>query len=771
MAIKPTKDESQDAWMNRCMHDMVHPDDGSKGKPLAEAEAACLQIWRDAHPGSDPGFGKSGKSGKSGKNGRKRVAKDNGDDDDIDIMPDDDETYEDFMDRCMDATDGDDFTCQLAWDERGAKGVVHKTSVSPGHGVEFILSDATPDRMGDVIDADGWDLANFNKNPVALFNHRSDFPIGKWNNLRVANGKLRGHLQLAPEGTSDRIDEIRRLVDADILRAVSVGFMPIKSEPLTKDSHGTRFLNSELVETSLVAIPANPNALAVARSLNISRDTVAMVFAGKGNTKDQSTVRRGFNGGQAERPPVRKNRTMSPLTKRIEETEARLVQLRDGLTAHLESVDDENVTDTDLATTQEFNKKIADQEALYESLKQSEAKLGKTTEAGDGSTRTITSKTGERRPFALAPKKMEPLEFLVRAGTVRALARSMQISIDEARVKAYGEDEVTKAVCDLTLKAASAPAMTTVTGWAAELVQQIVTDLMPTLLPSAVYPTLSSLGLQLTFGRNGRIIIPTRSLTPTVAGSFVGEGAPIPVRQAAFTSQTLTPKKMAVISTWTREMDEHSIPAIEGLLREAIQQDTAVSIDSVLLDSNAATAIRPAGLRNGIAGLTPTAGGGFDALIGDLKGLTGAILTATNGNIRNMVFIMNPQQALSIGFIQPPNPSGLFPFRDEINNGRLNGRPLIQSGTVPLGTVICLDAADYVSINGDTPRFEISDQATLHMEDTSPANIGSAGTPPVVAAPVQSMFQTDSLALRLILPMNWAMRRQGVVAWVAGVTW
>jgi HK97 family phage prohead protease/HK97 family phage major capsid protein len=771
MAIKPTKDESQDAWMNRCMHDMVHPDDGSKGKPLAEAEAACLQIWRDAHPGSDPGFGKSGKSGKSGKNGRKRVAKDNGDDDDIDIMPDDDETYEDFMDRCMDATDGDDFTCQLAWDERGAKGVVHKTSVSPGHGVEFILSDATPDRMGDVIDADGWDLTNFNKNPVALFNHRSDFPIGKWNNLRVANGKLRGHLQLAPEGTSDRIDEIRRLVDADILRAVSVGFMPIKSEPLTKDSHGTRFLNSELVETSLVAIPANPNALAVARSLNISRDTVAMVFAGKGNTKDQSTVRRGFNGGQAERPPVRKNRTMSPLTKRIEETEARLVQLRDGLTAHLESVDDENVTDTDLATTQEFNKKIADQEALYESLKQSEAKLGKTTEAGDGSTRTITSKTGERRPFALAPKKMEPLEFLVRAGTVRALARSMQISIDEARVKAYGEDEVTKAVCDLTLKAASAPAMTTVTGWAAELVQQIVTDLMPTLLPSAVYPTLSSLGLQLTFGRNGRIIIPTRSLTPTVAGSFVGEGAPIPVRQAAFTSQTLTPKKMAVISTWTREMDEHSIPAIEGLLREAIQQDTAVSIDSVLLDSNAATAIRPAGLRNGIAGLTPTAGGGFDALIGDLKGLTGAILTATNGNIRNMVFIMNPQQALSIGFIQPPNPSGLFPFRDEINNGRLNGRPLIQSGTVPLGTVICLDAADYVSINGDTPRFEISDQATLHMEDTSPANIGSAGTPPVVAAPVQSMFQTDSLALRLILPMNWAMRRQGVVAWVAGVTW
>ena len=771
MAIKPTKDESQDTWMNRCMHDMVHPDDGSKPKPLAEAEAACLQMWRDAHPGSDPGFGKHGKPGKSGKRGLKKNGDGDGDGD-IDIMPDDDESYEDFMDRCMDATDGDDFTCQIAWDERAAKGVVHKTSVSPGHGVEFILSDATPDRMGDVIDADGWDLTNFNKNPVALFNHRSDFPIGKWSNLRVANGKLRGHLQLAPEGTSDRIDEIRRLVDADILRAVSVGFMPIKSEPLTKDSHGTRFLSSELVETSLVAIPANPNALAVARSLNISRDTVAMVFAGKGNTKDQSTVRRGFNGGQAESPPVRKNRTMSPLTKRIEETEARLVQLRDGLTAHLESVDDENVSDADLATTQEFNKKIADQEALHASLKESETKLGKTSGDDSGTTRTVISKTGERRPFSLAPKKMEPIEFLVRAGTVRALARSMGISIDEARVKAYGDDEATKAVCDLTLKAPSAPAMTTVVGWAAELVQQIVTDLMPTLLPSSVYPTLSGMGLQLSFGRNGRIIIPTRSLTPMVAGSFVGEGAPIPVRQAGFTSQTLTPKKMAVISTWTREMDEHSIPAIEGLLREAIQQDTAISIDSILLDANPATAIRPPGLRNGVAGLTPNANPDpFLALVGDLKALTGAILTATNGNIRKMVFIMNPQQALSIAFIQPAVPGSLFPFAAEIAQNKLNGKPVIQSGTVPLGTVICMDAADYVSVSGDAPRFEISDQATLHMEDTSPANIGSAGTPPVVAAPVQSMFQTDSLALRLILPMNWTVRRPGVVAWVAGVTW
>jgi HK97 family phage prohead protease len=693
--------------------------------------------------------------------------------------PEDDESEEDFMDRCTSET-GDEDACSLAWDERRARDVRHRTHVSPASGFEFILSDATPDRMGDVIVAEGWDLKNFLKNPIALFNHNSNFPIGKWKNLRVVKGELRGHLEMAPAGTSERIDEIRRLVEADILRATSVGFRPIESEPRDKNNKmsGELFRKSELVETSLVAVPANPNALAVAKSLHISRDTVAMVFAGQGNKKDQ--VDKHVAASTAGKPKrlVQKSTNMSPLTKRIEDTQQRLVSLKDQLTQHLETVDDENVTDADLTMTQELNKKIADQEKALEALKDAETKLAKKTGDDDGvtgssgsGTHIVVNSGNGRRPAGLAAKKLQPIEFLVRAGTVRAIARSMNLSVDDARQKIYGDDETTKVICDLTLKAAVSPAITTVGGWAAELVQQIVADLMPTLLPSAVYPTLSGMGLKLSFGRNGRIIIPTRNVTPSIAGSFVGEGQPIPVRIAGFTSQTLVPKKMAVITTWTREMDEHSVPAIEGLLRDAIQQDTAISIDTVLLDANAATSIRPAGLRNGVAGLTPTAAGGFNALVGDLKQLTGAILTATNGNIRNMVFIMNPQQALSISFIQPPVPGGLFPFAAEINAGRLNGHPVIQSGTVPLGTVLCLDAADFVSISGDTPRFEISDQATLHMEDTAPLQLAAAGTPAVVAAPAQSMFQTDSLALRLILPMNWVVRRAGVVSWVAGVTW
>jgi hypothetical protein len=54
-------------------------------------------------------------------------------------------------------------------------------------------------------------------------------------------------------------------------------------------------------------------------------------------------------------------------------------------------------------------------------------------------------------------------------------------------------------------------------------------------------------------------------------------------------------------------------------------------------------------------------------------------------------------------------------------------------------TVFFVDAADFFTASGDEPRFDVSDQATLHMEDTTPLAIGTAGSPNTVAAPVRSI--------------------------------
>jgi hypothetical protein len=132
-----------------------------------------------------------------------------------------------------------------------------------------------------------------------------------------------------------------------------------------------------------------------------------------------------------------------------------------------------------------------------------------------------------------------------------------------------------------------------------------------------------------------------------------------------------------VISTFTREIAEHSTPAIEGLIRNAMQEDTSVAVDTVLLDATAASTTRPAGLRNGVSTLTATAGGGFAALVGDIRQFVAALITASNGNLRQPVWIMNDIQALSIATTQ--NAGGDFPFAMEINNQRFQGYPVILS--------------------------------------------------------------------------------------------
>jgi HK97 family phage prohead protease/HK97 family phage major capsid protein len=638
--------------------------------------------------------------------------------------------------------------------------------------------------MGDIIQADGWDVANFSKNPIALFNHNPSFPIGRWQDLKVDKGALRGKLIMAPAGTSNRIDEIRKLIDAGILRAVSVGFRDIESVPLDKKNpfSGVRFLKAELVETSLVSVPANPNALAISKSLGISPETMEFVFAEHGNRDE--IRRREFTGKHAGVHREKGRRAMTaPLAERISKIELLINETKELLAEHWENADQTNVSDADIKKASELNSTIASLESQRAALIESERILAGTAGnghaangGGNGSVhRALAVYSPPTKPETIAApaivhskKELAPLDYFIRAAAVGTFAKLWNKSLDETRFKIYGDDEAVKASCEMVLRAASAPAITTVTGWAAELVQQTYADLMPLLMPKAVLTRLAAKGLALSFGTAGRIIIPTRSRTPTLAGSFVGEGLAIPVRQGAFTTQTLVPKKMAVISTWTREMGDHSTPAIEGLIREAIQQDTSVAIDTVLLDANPATVIRPAGLLNGVSATTATAGGGIAALIGDFVALLGALTTSTYGNVRSPAFLVNPTDMLRASWLQAAN-TGIFPFQAQIAAGSLAGVPLIDSATVPAKTVIVVDAADFVVAGGEAPRMELSDQATLHMEDTAPAEL--VASPSTVAAPQRSLFQTDSIALRMVLPLNWVQRRAGTIAWIQNVTW
>jgi HK97 family phage prohead protease len=190
-----------------------------------------------------------------------------------------------FMSACISAQDGEDLSmdqkvaiCYGNWEggedsmegEAGSKPKETKNSHTTGYQSEksattFIMSNASVDRMGDTIDPMGWDLTNFKKNPIALFNHNYDLIIGKWNNIRVEGNNLIGDLELAEAGTSELVDTVRSLVEQRILSAVSVGFAATEYE---YGETGMDFKKQELMECSLVSVPANPQALAIARSFN-----------------------------------------------------------------------------------------------------------------------------------------------------------------------------------------------------------------------------------------------------------------------------------------------------------------------------------------------------------------------------------------------------------------------------------------------------------------------------------------------------------------------
>lgn len=149
--------------------------------------------------------------------------------------------------------------------------------------MRFVASDESVDRYGDIIRASGWQLDNFRKNPVLLFAHDSrQTPVGQVPSIEVVGTELIADCLFRPEGDSQLSDDVWRAVEGGFLRAASVGFTPTGPVNQLVDSAGNwtgyEFTSQELLELSVVPVPANPQALAVAKSLGISDATQALLF-------------------------------------------------------------------------------------------------------------------------------------------------------------------------------------------------------------------------------------------------------------------------------------------------------------------------------------------------------------------------------------------------------------------------------------------------------------------------------------------------------------
>lgn len=154
------------------------------------------------------------------------------------------------------------------------RGAVELKGKEKGEDVfSIIASTSAIDRQGDSVDQAGWDLKNFNKNPVLLWAHDySELPIGKVVSARVEKGKLIADFIFASQEANPKAQQIKRLYEEGIVNASSVGFIPL-------ERNGNIITRSELLELSLVPVPANQEALRLAMAKGFDAEFIKTIEA------------------------------------------------------------------------------------------------------------------------------------------------------------------------------------------------------------------------------------------------------------------------------------------------------------------------------------------------------------------------------------------------------------------------------------------------------------------------------------------------------------
>ena len=347
--------------------------------------------------------------------------------------------------------------------------------------------------------------------------------------------------------------------------------------------------------------------------------------------------------------------------------------------------------------------------------------------------------TRESTGFKRAPLPLPPGNSFTRQITARLISRVSGGSPHEIAARMWPGDRM---VGELLTRAASAPAMVSVPSWAGVLAHTMVVDVAAALGPASAGARLLADGLLLDWNGAATIGVPALVASSNNAG-FVKEGDPIPVRQFNPTTVFLNPYKLAtIVGGLTREMIESS--NAEAFINDTLIKSAGLALDAALFSTAGVSSIAPAGLLYGIAPLSPSANADpFGSVFEDVQSLIGAV-SAVGGS--------GPYYIIGTA----ANIAGMFMRFDTDPDSSRVVYPVV-SGAVG-ANLIAVAAQAVAAAMSLTPDLETSNTGTLVM-DTVPGPAGSAG-------PEKSLFQTDSIAIKMRWPVSWILRDPRGVAWL-----
>lgn len=671
--------------------------------------------------------------------------------------------------------------------------------------ISGIATTPAPDRVGDIVEPLGVKF----KNPMPLlWQHRSDGPVGTVKFSKPTKDGIEFEARLPkvdePGKLKDRVDEAWQSVKLGLVRGVSIGFRAIERSFM--DDGGIRFIESEVLELSLVTIPANADAtiqqiksidaevLAASVKQNdvitIQVDDIQTINlkeahdkiygitadasrAAPGQTASKSKTNPPGVTGKSSKPPPKEAKIMSKemtIAENISAYEAKRAASSERMTAIMKKAADEGTTLDDAESDEydglEIEVKRVDEHLVRLKALEAQNKIAakpidnpktieQASEVRRGSTITVKTNVPPGMPFVryamalMAGKGMRSEAF--------SMARDQKAWHNTPEVELALSVDVQSYV-----KAAVGAGTTTDASFASPLIAYNVmaSEFIEYLRPLTIIGRIPGL-------RRVPFNIQMPRQTGGSSTGWVGEQAPKPVSALIFDTVTMRWAKAAAIVVLTEELVRFSNPSAEAVVREDMANASAEFLDRQFIDPSVAavTNVSPASITNGV---TPVIASGTTAAAfrADVKSLFASFITA-NLSTSGGVWIMHSTTALSLSLMLNSLGQRVFDTLSP-DGGTLLGYPVIVSQNIPAtgsspvdGYPVIFAIANQILLADDGQvTIDASREASLQL-DTVP------DSPPTASTNMVSLWQSNHVGLRCERFINWLKRRATAVQYIS----
>jgi HK97 family phage major capsid protein/HK97 family phage prohead protease len=601
--------------------------------------------------------------------------------------------------------------------------------------------------MGDIIEPLGVQFKN--PLPLLLF-HDAKKPVGWTKFKKPTKDGIDFEASLPtidePGALRERVEEAWQSIKAGLISGVSVGFRAIE-EAFNKETGGFRFIKTEVMELSLVTVPANASAtIHSIKALDLAASGPHL----PGATGPSTVVR-------LQKAPARmQNKTYA---EQISGFEAK----REANTARMDAIQTKASTENrskDEAEREEFKTLEAEVETIDTELvdlrKMEKFALTKATAITNTTNAITASELRGGSPYQSVTVKANVEKGIPFARMCMALAAGGGDSYKTLQIAKQWKDSTPEVeqMCEhmWRTKAAVAVGITTDSTWAGPLVvTQPLNDFLEMLRPRTLLGRIPGLK-HVPFN----ISIPSQTTGGTYA--WVGQNKPKPVTKADYLAVTLGFNKVAGIIVLSEELVTLSTPSAEALVRNEMLDGMSAFLDQQFCDPAVAVSagINPASITNGAATIASSGVTGAAAKI-DLASRVG-VFVAANYSLGESVWLMNEANAFGIGLSVNGLGQPLFPGFTGQNGGMLMGIPVVVSNNVGARVILAHTPSILYADEGGI-RIDVSREASVQMD--------SAPTDTVDATTVYlSLWQRNLIGLKAERIITWKVARATGVTYI-----